>query len=41
MKIELSNLTPEYLGKFWQAVTPLETNSPEANGDVSLTEKKR
>ena len=39
MKIELSKITPEYLGKLWQAVPPSEANSPEANGDVSLTEK--
>ncbi|MEB3189827.1 MAG: glutamate synthase-related protein [Snowella sp.] len=29
----------EYLSQFWQAVPPSEANSPEANGDVSLTEK--
>jgi glutamate synthase (ferredoxin) len=35
----LANWT-EYLGQFWQAVPPSEANSPEANGDVSLTEEK-
>ena len=29
----------DYLGKFWQAVPPSEKDSPEANGDISLTEK--
>lgn len=29
----------DYLGKFWQAVPPSEADSPEANGDISLTEK--
>lgn len=30
----------DYLGKFWQAVPPSEKDSPEANGDVSLTGEK-
>ena len=29
----------DYLGQFWQAVPPSEASSPEANGDISLTEK--